>query len=141
MGVTIEHEEHSHELGYEGFMRFRQQVATLSHEVFGKHYETLGEAMRLAGKERDAFYKRYNLKTDKLIERKIVSIEIANFCYQADCDGSIDQEQAKQIYEKIKDYEDDILYGYQGLSDCTMFSDLKAMFKDCADKGGTIDWY
>lgn len=140
MGITIEHKKHSYDLGYGGFMMFRQKVATLSHEEFGAHYETLKEAMLLAGEDRFAFYDEYNVKTDKLIERNIVTIEIANFCYQADCEGSISRKQAKQIYEKIKDYDDDIPYGYEQKSHCTMFSDLKAMFKDCAEKGGRIKW-
>ncbi|PLS19374.1 hypothetical protein CVD28_02870 [Bacillus sp. M6-12] len=139
MGITIKSKNFSADIGYGGFGRFRKKVATLSNSEFGNHYEELDKAMFIYG-ERDAFYKTYNAKTDKLLEANVITVEIANFCYQSDCEGSIDQHQAKQIYEKIKDYNDDICYGYAGRSDCAMFSDLKNIFKDCAENGGSVKW-
>ncbi|WP_279146690.1 MULTISPECIES: hypothetical protein [Clostridium] len=76
-----------------------------------------------------------------MIEQNIITAEIADFCYQPDCGGTINQDQAKQIYEKIKDYDDNICYGYIGRSDCVMFIDLKNIFKDCAENGGIVEWY
>jgi len=140
MGITIESKNFSADMGYGGFNRFRNKVATLSNLEFGKHYAKLEDAMFLYGDERESFFKDYNAKTKELVERNIISVEVANFCYQSDCEGSIDQDQAKQIYEKIKDYDDDICYGYSGRSDCAMFSDLKNIFKDCAENGDTVDW-
>ena len=140
MGVTIESKNFSADMGYGGFNRFRSKVAALSHVEFGKHYEESNNGTLLRGIERESFYKEYNAKTKELIQANIITVEIANFCYQADCEGSIHQEQAKQIYEKIKDYDDTIRYGYAGRSDCAMFSDLKNIFKDCADNGDTVEW-
>jgi hypothetical protein len=140
MGITIESKNFSADMGFGGFNRFRNKVATLSNLEFGKHYTKLDSAMFLQGVERESFYKEYNAKTVELIKTNIITVEIANFCYQADCEGSIDQDQAKQIYEKIKDYDDNICYGYAGMSDCTMFSDLKNIFKDCTENGDTVDW-
>lgn len=126
--------------GYGGFSRFREKVATLSNLEFGKHYAELDKAMILQGAERDSFFKKYDDKTKELVKGNLITEEIANFCYQSDCEGSIDQEQAKEIYEKIKDYEDDNCYGYSGREDCAMFSDLKNIFKDCAENGDSVDW-
>ena len=141
MGVIIKSKNLRANMGYGGFSRFRAKVALLSHVEFGKHYAKLEEAMSLFGIEREEYFKKYNTKTKELIKENIVIVEIANFCYQSDCEGSISQDQAKQIYEKIKDYDDNICYGYAGRPDCTMFSDLKNIFKDCAENGATIEWF
>lgn len=41
----------------------------------------------------------------------------------------------------IKDYDDDICYGYCGRSDCAMFKDFKQLIKDGADTEMGIEWY
>lgn len=141
MGVTIESKNFSADMGYGGFNNFRTRVAELSSKEFGEHYKDLSlSEFIFDGKERKDYFEKYNAKTSELVENNIISAGIANFCYQSDCKGSIDQEQAKQIYEKIKDYDDNICYGYAGRSDCAMFSDLKNIFKDCVENGNTVDW-
>lgn len=140
MGVTIESKNFNADMGYGGFNNFRSKVATLSDSEFGKHYAKLNNTMFLQGAEKESFFKEYDAKTNELIKTNIITVEIANFCYQSDCEGSIDQEQAKQIYEKIKDYDDNICYGYAGRADCAMFSDLKNIFKDCAENGDVVEW-
>lgn len=142
MGVTLESKHFSADMGYGGFGRFREKVAFLTNPEFGNHYAKLSDPkiMFIMGEERKTYFKKYDAETNNMVEQKIVSEEVANFCYQADCEGTIDQNQAKRIYEKIKDYDDKVCYGYSGRSDCAMFSDLKAIFKDCAENGGEIDW-
>ena len=141
MGVTISSENFSADMGYNGFNRFRLKVAELYNPLFGEHYKSLDNSIFLSSKERDNYFKEYNRKTTQLIKSNIITVEIANFCYQSDVEGKINQSQAKQIYEKIKDYDDDICYGYSGKKDCAMFSDLKRIVKDCSDNGGYIEWH
>lgn len=140
MGITIQSKNFSKDMGYGGFMNFRKKVAELTDVKFGEHYKSLEEGMFLWGEKRDNYFEEYEKMTNKLVENKVVSVEIANFCYQSDCEGSIDQNQAKEIYEIIKEYDDNICYGYSGRPDCTMFSDLKNIFKDCAKNGDTVYW-
>lgn len=140
MGITIRSKNFNADMGYGGFGNFRSKVATLAGETFGKHYQEVNKGVPLSDEEQDIFYKEYNVRTNELIEEKEITLEIADFCYQADFEGAIDQEQALQIYEKIKDYDDNFCYGYAGRSDCTMFSDLKNIFKDCAENGKEIRW-
>lgn len=141
MGITIESTNFSVDMGYGGFMRFRKKIAALSSPEFGEHYSKLDDAMLIFGDAQESFFKEYDAKTNEFINSNMVTVEIANFCYQSDCDGSIDQSQAKQLYEKIKDDTDDTAYGYIGRSDCAMLSDLKNIFKDCAENGGTVNWW
>lgn len=100
MGVTIESKNFSLDMGFGGFNLFREKVAELSGEIFKKHYKDLDKAFLFVGKSKEEFFKTYNAKTTELIEANHITVEIANFCYQADCGGFIDQRQAKQIYEK-----------------------------------------
>ena len=55
------------------------------------------------GSEREEYFNKYDAKTDELIEQNIVTIEVANFLYQSDCEGKIDRKKAKQLYELIKE--------------------------------------
>lgn len=132
MGVTISSKRHSCDMGYGGFGRFRNTVAENVNEEFGKHYFSLSdsEVMFLMGSEREAYFKKYNETTQEHINRGLVTAEVANFLYQSDCEGKIDRKQAKQIYELIKECDDNIVYGYAGRSDCAKMSDLKSIFSD-----------
>lgn len=65
----------------------------------------------------------------------------SEFLYTNDCEGEADAEHCKAVYGIIKDYDDDICYGYCGRSDCAMFKDFKQLIKDGADTGTGIEWY
>ena len=53
----------------------------------------------------------------------------------------LEADHCKSVYEIIKDYDDDICYGYCGRSDCAMFKDFKQLIKDGADTEMGIEWY
>jgi DNA-binding MurR/RpiR family transcriptional regulator len=132
MGVTISSKRHSCDMGYHGFDRFRNAVAEKVNDKFYKHYLKLSdsETMFLMGKARKDFFEEYDTTTKEYIKQNVVTIEIANFLYQSDCNGKIDRKQAKQIYELIKECDDSISFGYSGRSDCAKMSDLKKIFSD-----------
>lgn len=132
MGITISSKRHSCDMGYGGFGRFRNTVAEKISEEFQVHYLSLtsSETMFLYGEEREVYFKKYDAVTREFIEKGLVTIEVANFLYQSDCDGKIDRKQAKQIYELIKKCNDDIVFGYGGRPDCAKMSDLKSIFSD-----------
>lgn len=140
MGVTISSNNHSEDMGYGGFLRFRKKVAALANKTFGAHYETIDGGSFLFDDARTAFYEQYDAKTEELVKANAITPEISNFCHQSDCEGSIDQRQAQQIYTIIKDYDDNMAYGYVGRPDCATFARLKALMQDCAENGGIIEW-
>ena len=43
--------------------------------------------------------------------------------------------------KSIKDYDDDILYGYAGRKDCAKFADFKKIVKDGIDSGDGFSWF
>lgn len=138
MGITISSKRHSFDMGYGGFGRFRNTVAEQVGGEFHKHYLLLSDSMVmfLFGEERKEYFEKYDVLTKKYIEKNAVTVEVANFLYQSDCEGKVDRKQAKQIFELIKECDDCISFGYSGRSDCAKMSDLKMIFSD----GTKVEW-
>ena len=138
MGITISSKRYSCDMGYGGFMRFRNAVAEKVSPIFYEHYISMDkpEVSLLSGKKREEFFKEYDFNTKKLIEQGEITPEVANFLYQCDCGGKIDRKQAKEIYALIKECDDDTLFGYMGRSDCAKMSNLKRIFSD----GTKVEW-
>ena len=132
MGITISSERFSCDMGYGGFGRFRNIVAEKLEPSFSYHYSLLSspKAMFSFGEERKKYFEKYDSDTKKIIENGEITVEVANFLYQSDCGGEIDRIQAKQIYELIKDCDDEIIFGYIGRRDCAKMSDMKKIFSD-----------
>lgn len=112
MGISVYSSKTSCHMGYGGFKRFRTDVAKQVGYEFGVHYSTdLDKGLCLWGTERDNYFDAYDKKTAELVKNGVVSDAVANFCYQTDCEGSIDKAQAKEIYALIKDCDECIIYG------------------------------
>lgn len=76
------------------------------------------------------------LKLLSLLRETEITDEVAGFLFQSDCDGRIDRIQAKQIYELIKECDDD-MFGYTGREDCASMADMKKVFSDKTK----VEWY
>ena len=127
MGVTIESKNHYIDLGYGGFMCLRTKVAELAAPDIFKHYKKSMDGMRLYDEnERKAFYESYNAKIEELDKKYNGKMsDVLDFLYESDCSAEMDVSHCRSIYEVIKDYDDDILYGYTGRKDCAKFADFK----------------
>ena len=136
MGVTIRCKKTgtSHYLGYGGFLNLRGKVAELCSKEFGEHFARL---IKLHSNEE---FEEFDRKTKELLDRKVVSIKIVDFCLQSDCGGKIRYGACKEIYNHIKDYDDNICYGYAGRPDCMMFKDFVALVKECYENKSDLVW-
>jgi len=132
MGITISSKRYACDMGYGGFARFRNVVAEQVSYNFYNHYILLSDSsvMFLFGKERDTFFKSYDATTVKFIEEYEVTEDVVDFLLQTDSNGKIDRKQAKQIFELIKDCDNDTLFGYVGRTDCAKMEDMKRIFSD-----------
>lgn len=144
MGLTINSKNHSIDLSYSGFYRLRKKVAKLTKSDIYEHYKMLNDGsyalIKIKGNEDFfAWYDRKIEELDKKYDGKYS--EVLEFLYTSDCNGEMDAEHCKSVYEIIKDYDDDICYGYRGRSDCVMFKDFKQLIKDGADTRTGIEWY
>ena len=140
MGVTIYSKNHSIDLGYGGFNNLRKKVAELTGIEIFNHYKELDKGMFLNGEARKKFFKDYNKKISEIEESQKIHPAILDFLYASDCEGKLTYGKCKQIYKVIKDYDDNILYGYSGRKDCAMFKDFKGIIKDCIDNKCAMEW-
>ena len=69
MGVTIDSENCSIDLGYSGFNRLRTKVAELTAPDILEHYMKLEKGMFLTGTIREEFFKDYNTEIQRLSEK------------------------------------------------------------------------
>lgn len=137
MGVTIKCKKTGTkcDLGYGGFFNLRQKVAELCDPEFAEHYKTL---INLRTKKE---YEDFDQKTEELLARHSVNEKVVDFCLQPDSGGKINYGACKEIYKCIKDYDDNIRYGYSGRSNCMMFKDFVAIIKECCDSKSCLIWY
>ena len=143
MGVTIESKNHFIDLGYGGFRMLRVKISELAAPDIFEHYKKSMDGMRLYNDgERKAFYESYNAKITELYEKYEGKIsDILDFLYKSDCSAEMDADHCRSIYEVIKDYDDDILYGYAGRKDCAKFADFKKIVKNGIDSGDGFSWF
>lgn len=142
MGVTIHSKNNSIDLGYGGFNNLRTKVAELAADDIFEHYKKLSDSMYLIGDSRKAFFEVYDKKITEISEAHNGEMDgILHFLYASDCEAEMPVKVLKQIYEVIKDYDDNILYGYVGRPDCVKFKDFKELVKDCIDSNCSMEWY
>ena len=142
MGVTIESKNFSIDLGYGGFLRLRTKVAELTAPDIFEYYKHLTDGMFKMGEDREAFFEKYNKKTAELEEKyNDEKSDIFDFLHESDCGGKIDLQHCKSIYKVIKDYDDNICYGYPGRKNCAMFKDFKNVVKDGINTEEGFEWW
>lgn len=97
MGVTIYCKKTGTgiDMGYFGFNRLRNKVAELAGEPFGSHIAKLDHPPYLTAclfateEKKKALFDEYNAETQRMIDEKLVSEKIVDFCLQPDCEGKI----------------------------------------------------
>lgn len=142
MGVTIESKNYSLDFGYGGFFNIRKKVAELTSPDVGEHYKKLENSVFLFGKRMDSFFEEYNKKITEISEKHNGKFdEILHFLYSSDCGAKMPYQVCEKIYAVIKDYDDNICYGYSGRPDCAMFKDFKNLVKDCVDNKCDMGWF
>lgn len=141
MSIIIKNtNDNSIEIGYFGFYRLRFKIAELTAEDICRHYEHLTDYMTKEEME------HYNLETDKLMFKYQHSQKhlVLEFLYASDCDGEMDAEHCKAIYDLIKDCDDKTQYGYIGHAvwdipaTISSFADL---LREAVEDGKGIEWY
>lgn len=121
-----------------GFLRLRRDIALYCYKEWGEHYTELMSFPLLKGKE---WYKAFDRKTLELINRRKVSKKFVYFCLQPDAGGSIAPGTCKMIYDRIKDYDNDAIYGYHGKPNPCKLCDFKKILKECIDTKSRLEWW
>lgn len=142
MGLTIESKNCSIDMGAFGFDRLRTKVAELAGKDIGELYVKGKEGLKLWDEERTKFFEEYDKKVNEL--DKNYNYEMHNvlyFLYAPDIKAEMPVDVCKKLYEVIKDYDDNVVYGYFGRPDCAMFKDFKELVKDCIDNNCSMEWW
>lgn len=142
MGVTLGNGKKSIDMGYIGFNKLRITVAEITGKEIGEHYKYLEKGVFIFDKqEKKDFFEKYDKKISELEEKHKIPHGVLDFLYQSDCEGRLKRKKIKELYEVIKNHDDDVLYGYTGRQDCAKFKDFKQILKQCVDEKLRLEWY
>lgn len=138
MGITISSHKHSIDMGYGGFLRLRVTISTLLNcQEFADIYDELmhgfiGKWREKGFKTEEEYRDDYDKRALEICERNKLDEEVVNFLYRSDCScESASVKTCRHLWKVIKDYDDDIIYGYAGRPDRAMFKDFKQIVEEC----------
>ena len=140
MGLTIYNKERAIDMGYIGFYTLRNTIAKLFGTDFENLYNNWTSSSWNPNKIDD---KTGNILLNGFYEKGIIKEEdnpILDFLFMSDCEGKLPAKSCKVLYNFIKDYDDNIKYGYSGRPDCAMFSDFKEIVRLCAKNRWILKW-
>ena len=139
MGITISNHKKSIDMGYGGFLNLRATISTLVPcQEFVDIYRELNEGyytewQKRGFKTREEYFDDYDKRVEEICVRNKLDEEVVNFLYRSDCDTkSLSPKACRHLWWLIKDYDDNVLYGYCGRPDCAKFKDFKEIVRTCA---------
>lgn len=139
MGLTIRNKNTSIDMGYGGFYNLRKNIAGIYSPSFKELYEEWTGPLFI----NDLSDEEGNKRLAELYKQKILTDEddiVLDFLFASDSEGKISVKGCKRLYAIIKDYDDDILYGYCGRKDCAKFKDFKNIVAECAKNRWVLSW-
>lgn len=132
MGICLRNKEFEMDMGYGSFFNLRCTIANLLNKDFGNNYHNLSRCIK-----KEDFEKNDEI-ANHFIEYYSLDTDIVDFLYAPDSEGKIDYKVCKKIYDIIKDYNDDYMYGYVHANHT--FEYFKNMIHDCATRRRTLYW-
>ena len=133
MGVTLYNKEYNMDMGMGSFYQLRRIVANFMNSEFGEHYSNI-----LKCRTKNDFI-AFDKKTEQLVKKYNLDEDILDFLFQSDCDGKINSKTCAKIYELVKNYETNMMFGYYYSNNS--FTYFKSMLADCAKKRRNLYWH
>lgn len=146
MGITLKCKKTDRylDMGYFGFNRLREKVAELVGEPFASHYKKLSTSQYVFsfGETRDKLFAAFDAETEDMLKRKVISVKVASFLLQSDCEGKLRYGGCIDLLKVIKDYDDDVHYGYVGRdkSEISDFMLFRMILQDCVKTKSMLIW-
>jgi len=138
MGITIHNHKYSIDMGYGGFLNLRTTIARLLNcEEFVNAYKELGlppyrRAEQMGFDDVKDYWNAYDERVQDICERNNLDPYVIDFLYRSDASyDSVSITTCRHLWKFIKDYDDNILYGYCGRPDCAKFKDFKNIVESC----------
>lgn len=141
MSIIIKNtNDNSIEIGYFGFYRLRRKIAELAAPDIFNAYSMLPDIKSEAEKKD---YSQYLKRLEEKYSDDSRSL-VLEFLYASDCDGSMDAEHCKAVYDLIKDCKDETQYGYVDRAVWEIpatISTFAEILKEAVEDGKGIEWY
>lgn len=141
MSITIKNsQESSVEIGYFGFYKLRRKIAELAAPDIFNAYSMLPD---IKSEDEKKDYNQYLNRLEKKYSGDSRSL-VLEFLYASDCDGKMDAEHCKAVYDLIKDCKDETQYGYVDRAvweipaTIATFADI---LREAVEDGDGIEWY
>lgn len=135
--MTIKNKENSIGIGNVGFMDLRRTIANLLSEEFGKLYKNwVVPCSPISDEEGNKMLKSFydaGILTDN-------DDLIVEFLFASDVKGRLIAQGCKRLYELIKDYNDDIVYGCEISLHPAKFEDFKQIVRESAENNWIMEW-
>lgn len=141
MGVTLSGPHKSIDMGGGGYANLRITIAKqLNCPEFSELYEDLLSCGHIRYAEKgfnsmSEYFDDHDKKILAICEKHKLDEEVVNYLYASDCGGySLSVKTCRHIWNIIKDYDDNIIYGYAGRPDRAMFKDFKEIVQSCINE-------
>lgn len=132
MGICLRNKEYQMNMGYGSFFQLRCTIAKQLDDRFGENYANLSRCY-----SKEDFSKNDEI-SNFWIQKLSLDEEIIDFLYQPDAGGKISSKVCRKIYNVVKDYDDDYMYGYTNANHS--FKYFKEMLRDCFTKNRILRW-
>lgn len=132
MGVTLRNKRDSLTLQYQNLSRLRVSIAGIYSVKFKEAYLNYTKG-----------YFKTQADLDKLLATFPADADTQNilsFLFQSDIEGKISVKACRSLYNFIKDYDDDLIYGYRGPDDPIKFCDFKNLIQSCIKNRWILSW-
>lgn len=139
MGITISNHKHSIDMGAFGYAALRATISKLVPcQEFVNIYAELMDYNQAWQNSRFAtmkeYFDDYDRRAEVVCAANNIDEEIINFLYKPDtCTKSVSVKTCRHLWELIKDYDDDVLYGYAARPNCAKFKDFKEIVRTCVE--------
>lgn len=143
--ITFETKNYEVDLGYMGFFCLRGTIAG----IFSPELEELYKEYCVRGipTYSSEEYALENKQIKEQYENKVNDIcknpdceKVFDFLHMSDSEGEIDSDICKAIWEVIKNYDNDVCYGYYDYNKPFTFSTFKGIIKDGIDSKKGVKW-
>ena len=138
MGITISNHKRSINMGSGGYLRLRVTVSKLLNcqefaDIYSEFLNPWQECKNRGFETMQEYYEDHDKRAMEVCERYLPDEEVVNWLYSSDCGCSVSAKTCRHLWKIVKDYDDDVVYGYPGQKNPAMFKDFKEIVRECAE--------
>lgn len=139
MGITISNHKRSIDMGSGGYLRLRAKISELLNcqefsDIYAELLNPYKEKTSRGFETMQDYYEDHDNRAIAVCEAYKLDEEVINWLYSSDCGCSVSAKTCRHLWKIIKDYDDNVVYGYAARPDRAMFKDFKRIVQECAEE-------